>query len=229
VTKIVNFAAIMNLTKEIGILLRKEVTIEWRQKHAIGGILLYVVSTVFVVYTAIKGVQPNVWNALFWIVILFASVNALVKSFVQENSSRQLYYYTIANPTAIILSKIIYNSGLLFLLTLLSYGAFILFAGNPVKDSGQFFLAMFLGSVGFSISFTFIAAISAKANNSSTLMAILSFPIVIPIILTLLKLSANALRLMQDSSITNDILTLVAIDVLMIATAFILFPFLWRD
>lgn len=219
----------MNLTKEIGILLRKEMTIEWRQKHALGGILLYVISTVFVVYTAIKGVQPNVWNALFWIVILFASVNALVKSFVQENSSRQLYYYTIANPTAIILSKIIYNSGLLFLLTLLSYGAFILFAGNPVKDVGQFFLAMFLGSVGFSISFTFIAAISAKANNSSTLMAILSFPIVIPIILTLLKLSSNALRLMQDSSISKDIMTLVAIDVLMIATAFILFPFLWRD
>lgn len=219
----------MNLVKEIGILLQKEMKIEWRQKHAIGGILLYVVSTIFVVYSAIKSVDPNVWNALFWIVILFASVNALVKSFVQENSSRQLYYYTLANPTAIILSKIIYNSGLLLVLSLLSYGAFTLFAGNPVKDTGQFFLAIFLGSLGFSITFTFIAAISAKANNSATLMAILSFPLVIPIILTLLKLSANALLLMQDSTIWKDILTLVAIDFLMIAMAFILFPFLWRD
>lgn len=219
----------MNLAKEIGILLQKEMKIEWRQKHAIGGILLYVVSTIFVVYSAIKSVDPNVWNALFWIVILFASVNALVKSFVQENSSRQLYYYTLANPTAIILAKIIYNSGLLLVLSLLSFLAFTLFAGNPVKDTGQFFLALFLGSVGFSITFTFIAAIAGKANNSATLMAILSFPLVIPIILTLLKLSANALRLMQDTAIWKDVLTLVAIDLLMIAMAFILFPFLWRD
>lgn len=219
----------MNLAKEISILLQKEIKIEWRQKHAIGGILLYVVSTIFVVYSAIKSVDPNVWNALFWIVILFASVNALVKSFIQENSSRQLYYYTLANPTAIILAKIIYNSALLLLLSLLSYGAFILFAGNPVKDLGQFFVAVFLGSLGFSITFTFIAAISAKANNSATLMAILSFPLVIPIILTLLKLSANALRLMQDTAIWKDILTLLSIDLLMIAMAFILFPFLWRD
>lgn len=219
----------MNLAKEIGILLQKEIKIEWRQKHAIGGILLYVISTIFVVYSAIKSVDPNVWNALFWIVILFASVNALVKSFIQENSSRQLYYYTLANPTAIILAKIIYNSGLLLLLSLLSYGAFTLFAGNPVKDIGQFFVAIFLGSLGFSITFTFIAAISAKANNSATLMAILSFPLVIPIILTLLKLSANALRLMQDTAVWKDVLTLLAIDLLMIAMAFILFPFLWRD
>ncbi len=219
----------MNLAKEIGILLQKEITIEWRQKHAISGIMLYVVSTIFVVYTAIKGVNPAVWNALFWIVILFASVNAMVKSFVQENSNRQLYYYSLANPTAIILSKMIYNTGLLLVLSLLSYGAFILFAGNPVKDSYQFFLALFLGSLGFSITFTFIAAISAKANNSSTLMAILSFPLVIPIILTLVKISANALRIMQDSEINKDIMTLLAIDLLMIAVAFILFPFLWRD
>lgn len=219
----------MNLAKEIGILLQKEIKIEWRQKHAIGGVLLYVVSTIFVVYSAIKSVDPNVWNALFWIVILFASVNALVKSFVQENSSRQLYYYTLANPTAIILAKIIYNAGLLFLLSVLSYAVFSLFAGDPVKDSGQFFLAIFLGSLGFSITFTFIAAISAKANNSATLLAILSFPIVIPIILTLLKLSANALRLLQDTAVWKDIMTLLAIDALMIAMAFILFPFLWRD
>lgn len=219
----------MSLIKEINILLQKELKIEWRQKHAIGGILLYVVSTIFVVYSSIQNVAPNVWNALFWIIILFASVNALVKSFVQENSSRQLYYYTLANPIAIILAKIIYNSGLLLLLSLLSYGAFALFAGNPVKDSEQFFIAIFLGSLGFSIAFTFIAAISAKASNSATLMAILSFPLVLPIIMTLLKLSANALRLMQDTAVWKDIATLLAIDLLMLAMAFILFPFLWRD
>lgn len=217
------------VVKEIAFLLRKEILLEWRQKYAISGILLYVFSTVFVVYTSFKKVEPNTWNTLFWIIILFASVNAIAKSFVQENSNRQLYYYSLANPTAIILSKIIYNSGLLLLLSFLSFAVFSLVAGNPVKDNFYFFIALFLGSLGFSITFTFISAISAKANNSSTLMAILSFPIIIPIILILIKLSANALRLMQDTEIWKDIVILLAIDTILISTTFILFPFLWRD
>ncbi len=219
----------MVMVREIAFLLRKEFLLEWRQKYAISGILLYVISTVFVVYTSFKKVDPNAWNTLFWIIILFASVNAIAKSFIQENSNRQLYYYILAKPAAIILSKIIYNSGLLLFLSLLSFAAFSLVAGNPVKDYVQFFTALFLGSIGFSITFTFISAISAKANNSSTLMAILSFPIIIPIILLLIKLSANALRLMQDTAIWKDIATLLAIDMILISMAFFLFPFLWRD
>lgn len=219
----------MKLLKEIGWLLGKELTLEWRTKYAISGILLYVFSTIFIVYTSFIQVQPNVWNALFWIVVLFASVNAIVKSFVQENSNRQLYYFQLVNPTAVILSKILYNIGLLLLLSLLSWLAFSVVAGNPVRDAGAFFLALFLGSVGFSITFTFIAAISGKADNSATLMAILSFPLVIPILMTLIKLSAQALGLLQDTDTESDILILLAIDLILVGMAFLLYPFLWRD
>ena len=219
----------MSLVKEILILLRKDIRLELRNSYAISGILLYVFSTIFIVYMAFQKVQPDVWNALFWIIILFASISAIVKSFVQENSSRQLYYYSLVGPIAVILSKFIYNILLLFLLSLLTWISFSVVAGNPVKDTAQFFLALFLGSVGFSITFTFIAAISSKADNNATLMAILSFPLVIPILLTLIKLSANALRLMQDTGVDKDILILASIDMLLLAMALVLFPFLWRD
>lgn len=219
----------MNVLKEIGWLLRKEVMLEWRTKYAISGILLYVFSTIFIVYTSFIQVAPNVWNALFWIIMLFASVNAIVKSFVQENSDRQLYYYSLVNPVAVILSKIIYNIGLLILLSLLSWLAFSFVAGNPVRDYQQFFLALLLGSIAFSITFTFIAAISGKADNSATLMAILSFPLIIPVLLTLIKLSANALGLMNDTETDTDILILLAIDLILLGMTFLLYPFLWRD
>lgn len=219
----------MSLVKEILILLRKDIRLELRNSYAISGILLYVFSTIFIVYMAFQKVQPDVWNALFWIIILFAAISAIVKSFVQENSSRQLYYYSLVGPIAVIISKFIYNILLLFLLSLLTWVSFSVVAGNPVKDTAQFFLALFLGSVGFSITFTFIAAISSKADNNATLMAILSFPLVIPILLTLIKLSANALRLMQDTGVDKDILILASIDLLLLAMALVLFPFLWRD
>lgn len=219
----------MSILQEIGYLLRKEILLEWRQRYALGGILLYVVSTVFIVFLSTMDIGAQIWNILFWIIVLFASVNAVVKSFVQENSNRQLYYYTLANPTAIICSKILYNIGLLFLLVTLSYGALSVVAENPVRQTGMFWAALFLGSVGFSITFTFISAIASKADNSATLMAILSFPLVIPILGTLMKISRNALGLEQDTSIGQDFLTLVAIDFILFGLALILFPFLWKD
>jgi heme exporter protein B len=223
------FAGEMNIAREIAYLLQKDLRLELRSSYAISGILLYVFSTIFIVYISFRKVQPEVWNALFWIIILFASVSAVVKSFVQENSARQLYYYSLAHPIAVILSKILYNILLLLVLSLLTWLGFSFVAGNPVKDTAQFFLALLLGSLGFSITFTFISAISSKADHNATLMAVLSFPLIIPILLTLIKLSANALRLMQDTAVGKDILILLSIDLLLVGLAILLFPFLWRD
>lgn len=219
----------MSLIKSIFYLIQKEATIEWRQKYALGGILLYVCSTVFIVYLSFIQVGPKVWNTLFWIIMLFISVNAITKSFVQESGAKELYYYTLADPIAIILAKIIYNGLLLILLSILSYAIFALVAGNPVKDAGAFWIALLLSSIGFSIAFTFVSAIAAKASNNSTLMAILAFPVIIPILMTLLKLSANALGLIQDTGVWKDIMILLAIDLILLALTFILFPYLWRD
>jgi heme exporter protein B len=211
------------------VLLKKEFLLEYRQRYAISGILLYVFSTVFIIYTAFVRVDPQVWNTLFWMVMLFASVNAVAKSFLQENGARQLYYYQIADPLSVIFAKMVYNTLLLLVLGLLAFGAFWLFAGNPVRNEGLFFIAVLLGSLGFSITFTFVSAISAKTNNSATLMAILSFPLVIPILMTLIKITANALALIQDTSVDQDIYILIAIDLMLTGIAMVLFPFLWKE
>jgi heme exporter protein B len=210
-------------------LLRKEFLLEFRQGYALGGMVLYVCSMVFVVYISSIKVAPNIWNVLFWLIVLFASINAVVKSFVQESGARQLYYYQLADPSVLLLAKIMYNSLLLLVLSTLAFGVYSLVAGNPVKDYPLFGLVLVLGSLGFAIAFTFISAIAARANNSATLMAVLSFPVVLPMLMTLVRLSAIALRLMQDTSYRRDILNLLAIDVILLTLTFVLFPFVWRD
>jgi heme exporter protein B len=210
-------------------LLRKEFLLEFRQRYAISGIVLYVFSMIFVVYVASIKVAPPVWNILFWLIVLFASINAVVKSFVQESGARQLYYYQLTNPTMLLLAKIVYNTLLLLVLSGLSFVIYSVVAGNPVKDLALFSIVLLLGSFGFSIAFTFIASIAAKANNSATLMAILSFPIILPILMTLMRLSAISLRLIQDTSYLRDIANLLAIDTILITLTFVLFPYVWRD
>lgn len=219
----------MSLWTEIWFLLGKEVKLEWRQRHALSGMLLYVLSTVFIVFISFQQISPQLWNVLFWIIMLFASINAVVKSFVQESSSRQLYYYQLANPLAILLSKTIYNTLLLLVLGALNAGALLLVAGNPLEAPGIFALAVILGSVGFSITFTFIAAIAAKTSNSSTMMTILSFPLIIPVLLVLVNLSAHAIGLLQGSMIGDDLIMLLGIDLLLLGLGLVLFPMLWRE
>lgn len=219
-----------NFLNETKHLLLKEIRLELRQKYAISGVLLYVISTVFVVYLTLgQEVGGAVWAAFFWIIVLFASINAIAKSFVQENPKRQLYYYSLADPSAVILAKMIYNSLLLLVISFLAFGIFSIVVGNPVQDMILFSQTLALGSLGFSITFTFISAISAKANQSATLMAILSFPVILPILMTLMRLTKVALHLMTDSAYYIDMIILLCIDVILGALTFILFPYLWRD
>ena len=226
-----------DLLNQTWYLFKKEITLEWRSKYAFNGVLLYVVSTVFICYisfnlnpgfTGSNG-YPIVWNVLFWIIMLFASVNAIAKSFMQESKSRLLYYYSITSPQAIILSKTIYNILLMALLSILALIVYLLFFNNTVGDPLYYFLTILLGSLSFSTVFTMISAIASKAGNNGTLMAILSFPVVIPVILVLIRLSKNAMDGIARSFSYSNIGVLLAINVIVIATSLLLFPFLWRD
>lgn len=227
----------MELINQTWSLLKKEILLEWRSKYAFNGVLLYVVSTVFVCYISFSltpGFEgssgyPVVWNVLFWIIMLFASVNAIAKSFIQENKGRLLYYYTIASPQAIILSKIIYNALLMSLLSILALVVYKVFFEKTLGDPLFYFISVLLGSVSFSTVFTMISAIASKAGNNGTLMAILSFPVIIPVILVLIHLSKNAMDGLDRSVNYSNIGFLCLINVIVIATSLLLFPFLWRD
>ena len=232
-----NYICVMQLFNQTLNLLKKEIVLEWRSKYAFNGVLLYVVSTVFICYIAFN-LNPGftassgysvVWNVLFWIIMLFASVNAIAKSFMQESKSRLLYYYSIASPHAIILSKTIYNILLMSLLSILALLIYLLFFNNTIGDPFYYFVIVMLGSISFSTIFTMISAIASKAGNNGTLMAILSFPVIIPVILLLIRLSKNAMDGIDRSFSNGNIGALIAINTIVIATSLILFPFLWRD
>ncbi|HZH66194.1 MAG TPA: cytochrome C biogenesis protein, partial [Flavisolibacter sp.] len=87
---------------------------------------------------------------------------------------------------------------------------------------------VFLGGWSLSLIFTFLAAIAAKAQQNAAIMAILGFPIIIPQLLLLMKVSSTVLTLKVTVPATN-VLMLVASDVLVILLSIILFPFLWKD
>ena len=207
----------------------KDIVLELRQKYALNGIILYVFSTLFIIQISFNHVKPDAWITLFWIVILFASVNAGAKSFVQEGRGRLLYYYTISSPENIIFSKFLYNCVLLTILALLSLGGFILFFGNIIGNMTYFLVVLLLGSTGFAATFTMISGIASKAKGSATLMTILSFPVVLPQLLLLIRLSRKAVEGFTMDVGRKDLMALAAINIILIVVSYMLFPYLWRE
>jgi len=221
----------MQIANQVIQLVKKEVLLEWRSKYALNGVLLYVVSTVFVCFLSfITMPNPLTWNALFWIIMLFASINAVAKSFLQESRGRHLYMYTLVNPISLIIAKTIYNSLLMIVLTvfaLLFYA--LVFPFHPKTDILMYLVATVLGSLSFSTIFTMVSAIASKAGNGSMLMAILSFPVIIPVLIVLIKLAKNAIDGLDRSVSLDDIGLLLLINALVMGVSVILFPYLWRD
>jgi heme exporter protein B len=172
--------------------------------------------------------ESNVWNGLFWVIQLFICINAVAKSFLQESRGRMLYFYSIAGPRDFILAKLIFNSLLMLLMSLLSLALFSLFLGNPIEKAWIFIGIVLLGGWSLSLVFTFLAAIAAKAQQNAAIMAILGFPLMIPQLLLLMRLS-NAAFTENTVVPVSTVLLLIAMDAMVILLAVILFPFLWRD
>lgn len=219
--------------KPVKILLQKEITLELRRKSIISGIGLYLGSLVFICYLTFRLTQASIaeatWSALFWLTILFCVINSVAKSFIGEKKGVAIYYYSLASPQVIIISKILYNTILCFILSLSGYLLFNVFIDNAVKDHLLFIGTLMLTSIGFSASLSLLAGISAKANNSNVLMAVLSFPVVIGILLMAIKITKNVIDGLDRSNSYDELLNLVAINCIMTALAYLLFPYIWRS
>lgn len=210
-------------------LIRKDIIIEWRQKHTLFGVLLYVGSTVFVVYMMSGQPEVKIWNALFWLTQLFVAVNSVAKSFLQESAERFRYYFTIVKPAHFLAAKMIYSVVLLFIMSLVSLLLFNLMLGNPLVQTGLFIIITMVGSISLSVVFTFLSAIAARAQQNAALMAILGFPIVTPILMMLSNLATKAISPVYQPGWWTLALALLLLDLLVVVLGIILFPFLWQE
>jgi heme exporter protein B len=218
----------MKLSHILNIFL-KELSIDFRQKYAVGGIFLFAAALVYIIFKAYNVIQPREWTILIWVIMLFVGLSAIVKSFVQENRETYIYYYTLFDPLELIVAKLIYNFIFLGLLFMIIIGLLYFFSGYPVKDGTLFYIGSMWGIMGMSIIFTFVSVISSSESGNSTLMSILALPLVLPILLLLLKISAVSVRLISDTSVWDDVWLLAGIDSIMLGAIIMLFPGLWRN
>ena len=118
----------------------------------------------------------------------------------------------------------------MLIMSLLSLGLFFILLKNPLGNTLQFIGIVCLGGISISLVFTLLAAIAAKAQQNAALMAIMGFPLIIPQLLLLIRLSKVAFgEIFREGALMQLSLLIVGLDIMVIALSIILFPFLWKD
>ncbi len=212
-------------------LIKKEFQLEFRQKSTLGGVLVYVIGTIFVSALCFKGkLDKPTWNALFWVISLFTSVTISGKSFVKETGGQALFSYLYYDPRHFILAKTLYNMVFMLALSLVTFFFYGFFIKNEVENLPLFLMVLCLASSGLAGILSLMSAIAGKAGGSFAMMSILSFPVLMPLILVIIRLSKQAVDGIEWAGVSADLMViLLALNVLSVALSFLLFPYLWRD
>jgi len=214
--------------KQAKILFLKEIKTEWRNRYAINGILVQLVSAVFITNLCFPSIKPATWNALFWVIVLFSAVNAIARSFIQERDGRLLYFHTLVNPLAVLFSKMLFNTLLSITITLLTLLLFAVFFNGVQWDIWRYATLIILFSIGLGVLFTTISAIASKTKAGGIIMPLLSFPLIIPMIMV--AVAGGVLIVMGDqTNFLQNASVLLLMDVMIALLATVLFRFLWQN
>jgi heme exporter protein B len=214
-------------------LFRKDWQSELRTRYAVNALGMFILVTISVIMFSVgsEKISPYLTGGLLWIVIFFSSMSGLARSFVsEEERGTTMTLHLIASPGTVFSGKLIFNLVLVFLMNaVITFLFSILFVSFEIRNYILFFLAFFFGNIGIAVSSTIIAAIISKANSKGTLYPVLAFPILLPLILTLLELTKFAIdgNSVADSAI--EILVLICYDIIMLTASYLLFDFIWKE
>lgn len=211
----------------------KEIHTEIRRQSAFSALMIYVTASVFICYTALGlqsgNLSPQVWSALFWIILMFSAFGIVGKSFMGEKKGVLIYYHYLISPGSLIIAKMIYATLLTFILSICGWLIFITLMGNPVVHTSMFILCLLLGSAGFGTSLTLISAITLRAGNSGVLMAVLGFPVVLSLLVMCIRLTKYSIDGLGWEAATDELIALAGISGISGAFSFLLFPYIWRS
>lgn len=214
-------------------LFRKDWQSELRTRYAINALAMFILVTISVILFSIgnERISEYLTGGLLWVVVFFSAMSGLSRSFVsEEERGTTLTLQLIAKPSTVFNGKLLFNLVLVFIMNFaitLLYA--ILFDSFIIVNYYLFIITFIFGSIGIAVSSTLIAAIIAKANTKGTLYPVLSFPILLPLILTLLELT----RFSMDGNSISDALVyigvIVSYNVIMLTAGYLLFDFIWKD
>lgn len=222
----------MKLLKLSFVILKKDLKSEIRNRYAINSLLMFVVVIITIIKFSIgrEIVSPEILSGLFWIAIYFTSTSGLARTFIKEEEREtSIALKLTSEPTEIFIGKLLFNLILTISLNIIILILFLLITELEIKFILGFLLVFLLGNLGLAISSTIIAAIISKANIKGALYPVLSFPILLPLLLSVINSTKLSVSGVFPVEIMSDIQILISYCVVIITLSLMVFKFIWED
>lgn len=211
----------------------KDFKSELRTRYAINALAMFIIVAISVILFSIgqEKISKNLTAGLFWVVIFFTAMSGLSRAFVsEEERGTSLTLQLIAAPSTVFTGKLIFNIILVFAMnTIIALLYSAIFESFVIKNFVLFLASFILGNIGLAVSSTIIAAIIAKAGAKGTLYPVLSFPILLPLILTSVQLTLFAFNGTSFERAKFELAIVVSYDVIMLTASYMLFDFIWKE
>ena len=211
---------------------RKDFKSELRSRYVINSLLMFVLVTISIIRFAIgdERIENEILTGLLWIVIFFSASSGLSRTFVKEEEKETSIALKLStDSSSVIIGKLIFNLVLTFALNILILILFILITDYQIKNLAGFVITMLLGNFGLVAASTIIAAIISKANSKGTLYPVLSFPVLLPLLLTAINATKLAGAGVDTGKLNGEILILISYSVVVTVASLMLFKFVWED
>ena len=169
--------------------------------------------------------------ALLWVVIMFSAAIGLGRSFVAEEERGTVLLLQLNVPgTQVFAGKLVFNFLLLLAVDGLSLTVFSLLLNMQIFNLPLLITALVLGSLGVAGATTLLAAIIARATNRGPLLPVLLFPMLIPLLLSVVFASRQALAGgLGWIGAQTELVTMGSFAGVVITAAFLLFEYVWTD
>lgn len=211
----------------------KDVRSELRTRYALNALIMFVVTTLSIILFSMAGetVGIDVLAGILWVVIFFSAMSGLSRTFVnEEERGTVMTLHLLTTPSAVFFGKLLVNLVLvLFLNVLIVVLYLLLINGFVVQSYDVFVLTLLLGSFGLASAATIIAAIVAKAHTKGTLYPVLSFPILLPLLMTVMNGTKLATAGASIAEAGGEFRILISYAVVVTSASYLLFDFVWKD
>lgn len=214
-------------------LFKKDIASELRTRYAVNSLAMFIIVTISVILFSIgqEKISSYLSGGLFWVVVFFSAMSGLSRAFVsEEERGTAMTLKLISSPSTVFNGKLLFNLILVYAMNIviaLLYSA--LFDVFVIQSFLLFVITFLLGSLGIAVSSTIIAAIIAKAGNKGTLYPVLAFPVLLPLMLTLVELTKMSMDVTPLPDAQIEIFVLISYDVIILTASYMLFDFIWKD
>lgn len=212
--------------------LHKEIRVEWRTRSGLSAALLFTVAApVALSFSLIRQrPEPATLGGLLWVVLLFAALIGLMRTFLHEEESGTARLLRLhAAPDAVFAGKALFSLGLLLVTQLVAVPLFLILFHGRIALPWLLVAGLVLGDLGLAAGATLLGAIASRGRARGALFVALSLPVMLPLLVLATAVTAAALGATGGISEAKPPLQMLALyDILLVVSAWLLFPGAWR-